>query len=153
MVTKLDSSEPTWAGEVGAKVVQVSSALSHPNKHMGPTLSTAFWFHVRRLAKCARCGAKCALGSGMRKHNKQQQQECPQEMERRNNGGIPTPQSFLQRTINVSAVSSPLAASLQCKPPLSDLLPTCVAMPVPVCVTDFLLLLLLLLELLPVCVK
>ena len=63
----------------------------------------------------------------MRKHNKQQQQEWGrQEQERRNNGaGIPTPQSFLQRTINVSAVSSPLPASLQCKPPVSDLLPTC----------------------------
>ena len=69
----------------------------------------------------------------MRKHNKQQQQECPQEMERRNNGGIPTPQSFLQRTINVSAVSSP-AASLQCKHAASELVATCV-----VCVSDFLL--------------
>ena len=56
-------------------------------------------------------------------------------MEVWNNGGIPTPQSFLQRTINVSAVSSLLAASLQCKHfAVSELVATCV-----VCVSDFLL--------------
>lgn len=55
-------------------------------------------------------------------------------MERWNNGGIPTPQSFLQRTINVSAVSSQLVASLQCKHAVSELVATCV-----LCVSDFLL--------------
>ena len=39
VVTKLDSSEPTWAGVVGAKVVQVFWSLSQPNKQtLGPAL-------------------------------------------------------------------------------------------------------------------
>ena len=72
----------------------------------------------------------------MRKHNKQQQQEWWQE--RRNNGDIPTAQSFLERTINVSAVSSSLASGLQCNPPVSDLLGAC-AERLPVCVSAALL--------------
>ena len=44
-------------------------------------------------------------------------------MERENNGGSPTPSSFLGRTINASSVSS-LAASLQGKPVISELVAT-----------------------------
>ena len=107
VVTKLDSSEPTWAGEVGGQggaglLVAFSAKQTNIGPRSGAQLLSGF--HTRCLAKCADCGAECRRRSGMRKHNKQQQQEWWQE--RRNNGGIPTAQSFLERTINVSAVSS-----------------------------------------------